>query len=227
MMKNKRRDFIKQAGMYVGSLALTSLFPSITLEENRKKFDFDISLAQWSLHKALFGGAITTLDFPKIAKTTYNISAVEYVNQFFKDKANDALFLKQLKTQCDDHGVKSVLIMVDQEGSLAAVDDKERKEAVENHYKWVEAAKFLGCHAIRVNLHGEGTEDQWKAASIDGLGQLVEFGANQDISIIVENHGQWSSKGNILAEVIKTVNSKYCGTLPDFGNFCVRRRDGD
>lgn len=227
-MQNNRREFIKKAGMFTGGLALTSLLPSFTLESSKKKkFDFEISLAQWSLHKSLFANKITTLDFPKVAKTTYGINNVEYVNQFFKDKAKDSSFLKDLKGRCDDQGVKSLLIMIDQEGSLAANDRKERDEAVENHYKWVDAAKFLGCHSIRVNLHGEGNEEEWKAAATEGLSKLTEYGAKSNVNVIVENHGMWSSKGSLLAEVIKTVNSKHCGTLPDFGNFCIRRRDGD
>lgn len=227
-MKNNRREFIKQTSIYAGGLALSTLLPSFTLEaDKKKKFDFKISLAQWSLHKALFSKEITTLDFPEIAKNQYGIEVVEYVNQFFPDKAKDMEYLKDLKKRCDDHGVKSHLIMVDNEGSLAATDAKERLTAVENHYKWVDAAKFLGCSSIRVNLHGHGTEQEWKEASIDGLSKLVAYGTKQQMNIIVENHGQWSSKGNLVAEVMKTINSKYCGTLPDFGNFCVRRRDGD
>lgn len=227
-MDNNRREFIKKASVYTGGLALASILPSFTLETSKKKkFDFEISLAQWSLHKDLFAGKITTLDFPKISKSTYGINNVEYVNQFFKDKAQDSSYLKALKARCDDNEVKSLLIMVDQEGSLAANDQKERDKAVENHYKWIDAAHFLGCHSIRVNLHGEGNELEWKAASIDGLSKLSDYGAKNSINVIVENHGMWSSKGSLLAEVIKTVNSKYCGTLPDFGNFCIKRRDGD
>lgn len=227
-MKNNRREFIRQTGIYAGGMILSTLLPSFTLEsDKKKKFDFKISLAQWSLHKALFNKEITTLNFPVLAKTKYGIEAVEYVNQFFPDKAKDMVYLKDLKKRSDDHGVRNHLIMIDNEGSLAATDAKERIIAVENHYKWVDAAKFLGCTSVRVNLHGHGTEQEWKDASIDGLSKLVAYGAQQQMNIIVENHGQWSSKGNLVAEVIKTINSKYCGTLPDFGNFCVRRRDGD
>lgn len=224
-MSYNRRDFLRLAGLATGALTLGGSIESFALTE---KFDFKISLAQWSLHKALFSGKITTLDFPVIARKQYQLDAVEYVNQFFKDKAKDMTYLKELKKRCDDNGVFSHLIMVDQEGPLASKDEKERNEAVENHYKWVEAAKFLGCTSMRVNLHGEGVNElEWKEASIDGLRKLSEFGAKHNINIIVENHGQWSSKGNLVAEVMKAVNSKHCGTLPDFGNFCVRREKGD
>ena len=129
---------------------------------------------------------------------------------------------------CAEYGVKSLLIMVDGEGSLASESIDKRNIAVENHKKWVDAAKFLGCHSIRVNLHGEGgTEETWTKASIDGLGKLVEYGESQHINIIVENHGQWSSKGYLIKKVLDAIDSDFCGTLPDFGNFCVRRRDGD
>lgn len=223
----KRRNFLQQLGLATGSLALSQVFPSTSAAGTSSAFDFKISLAQWSLHKALFAKEISALDFPSVAKTKYGIEAVEYVSQFFQDKAKDTSFLKELKQRADDNGVKSLLIMVDLEGHLAASDQKERNEAVQNHYKWVDAAKLLGCHSIRVNLHGEGTEQEWKKSSIDALTQLTAYASKADLNVIVENHGQWSGKGSLLAEVMKAVNSRHCGTLPDFGNFCIRRRDGD
>ncbi len=227
-MDQNRRKFIKQLTLATGGLALASTLPSCGfLTEEKKEAAFKISLAQWSLHKALFDKKMTALDFPVVTKQQYGIEAVEYVNQFFADKAEDKEFLKQLKQRCEDNGVKSLLIMIDGEGSLADNDAATRMKAVENHYKWVTAAKFLGCHSIRVNLHGTGTVEEWKNASVDALTKLSAFGAQHKINIIVENHGGFSSNGGFLAEVMKKVNNKYCGTLPDFGNFCVRREKGD
>jgi len=227
-MNTSRRDFLFKAGKLAGGIALSGSLSAFLQPEETKKFHFKISLAQWSLHKALFSNEMTTLDFPEVARKHYNISAIEYVNQFFKDKANDQTYLKTLKARCKDHGVKSLLIMVDQEGSLAAPDAAERKKAAENHYKWVEAAAYLGCHAIRVNLHGENkNEHVWQQASVDGLGRLAEFCASRKIHVLVENHGQFSSSGKLLSEVIRQVNNPFCGTLPDFGNFCLRREKGD
>src|SRR6187402_2592465 len=118
---------------------------------------FKISLAEWSLHKTIFDGKLTNLDFPAKAKNEFGISAVEYVNQFFKDKAKDEKYLAELKKRCDDNGVTSVLIMCDGEGNLGELSKKKRDTAVDNHKKWVDAAKFLGCHSIRVNAYGEGS----------------------------------------------------------------------
>jgi len=216
---NNRRLFLKQLG--VGALGLTALpaFAEASLFEAKKKMFFDISLAQWSLHKTFFAGKLDNLDFPEVAAKTYGIHAVEYVNQFFKDKANDQAYLKELKKRAKDNKVKNVLIMVDGEGNLGAASDQERTTAVENHYKWVEAAKFLGCHAIRVNAAGKGTPDEVKQAAVDGLGRLSEFAAKHKINVIVENHGGISSHGDWLSAVLKEVGMKNCGSLPDFGNF--------
>src|SRR5215210_6219900 len=115
---------------------------------------FEISLAEWSFHKALFANKMTNLDFPVISKQQFDISAVEYVNQFFKDKAKDTSYLNELLKRCNDNGVKNHLIMCDGEGNLGDSDDAKRKQAVENHYKWVDAAKHLGCLTIRVNAFG-------------------------------------------------------------------------
>jgi len=187
---------------------------------------FDISLAQWSLHKTLFDGKLDNLDFAKVTRETYGLAGVEYVNQFFKDKATDMDYLKQMKQRAEDHGVTSVLIMIDREGDLGNTDAKARAQAVENHHKWVDAAKFLGCHSIRVNARGEGTAEEVSKAATEGLAKLGEYGKSQGVNIIVENHGGYSSNGKWLAEVIKNTGMDNCGTLPDFGNFCITREGG-
>jgi sugar phosphate isomerase/epimerase len=180
---------------------------------------YKISLAEWSLHRALGKGTISNLDFPRITKKTYGLDAVEYVSTFFKGKGEDVAYLTALKDSCTKYGVKSLLIMVDGEGSLADTSLAARTKAVENHYKWVKAAKFLGCHSIRVNAAGRGTMGQMQAAAIDGLGKLAEYAAGYGINVIVENHGGNSSIGKWLAEIMKTINKPNCGTLPDLGNF--------
>jgi len=179
---------------------------------------FKISLAEWSLHKALQAGKMKNMEFPAFTKKC-GIDAVEYVNQFFKDKARDLEYLGELKKRCEDEEVVSVLIMCDGEGNLGDPDDSKRKQAVENHHQWVEAAKYLGCHSIRVNAHSEGSREEQAKLAADGLRQLSEFAAPHKINVIVENHGGLSSDGAWLAGVMKAVDLPNCGTLPDFGNF--------
>ena len=188
---------------------------------------FKISLAEWSFHKALFAKEFENLEFPAKAKNEFGINAVEYVNQFFMDKAKDNAYLTELKKRADDIGVTNVLIMCDGEGEMANRNAKKRTEAVENHYKWVDAAKFLGCHSIRVNCFGVGTAEEVAKAGADGLRRLSEYAQPQGINVIVENHGSYSSNGQWLAGVMKEVGMANCGTLPDFGNFCVKRESGD
>lgn len=227
-MNTPRRKFLKQSIKAAGGLMLTSMLPSFMFDSGAESLPFKISLAQWSLHRALQSRSITNLDFPGIARERFGLDAVEYVNQFFKDKAKDHAYLKILKKRCEDHNVKSLLILVDQEGELASADSPLRNKAVENHLKWIEAAEFLGCHSIRVNLHGVNTNAQtWKNAAIEGLGKLSAQGQKHKINILVENHGQFSSNGKLVAEIIKQVNNPFCGTLPDFGNFCLKREKGD
>lgn len=178
-----------------------------------------LSLAEWSLHKAINAGEMTNLDFPRITKTKYNLDAVEYVSTFFTGKGEDQTYLENLKNECKKNGVKSLLIMVDGEGDLGDTIASNRNKSVENHYKWVKAAKFLGCHSIRVNARGVGTMEQVGKAAIDGLSKLCDYAAKEKINVIVENHGGYSSNGKWLTDVIKAVNKPNCGTLPDFGNF--------
>ncbi len=207
-----RRDFL------AGTLAFgaASLLPAA---EPKAKPWFKISLAEWSLHRTIFGGEMTNLDFPKVAREKYGIDAIEYVNQFFKDKAKDAKYLAELKQICKDQGVKSVLIMCDGEGATGDPAAAKRTQAVENHYKWVDAAKYLGCHSIRVNAQSRGTREEQAKLCADGLARLGEYGAKVGIGVIVENHGGISSHGDWLADVMRRVNMKNVGTLPDFGNF--------
>ncbi|HEX6985910.1 MAG TPA: sugar phosphate isomerase/epimerase family protein [Planctomycetaceae bacterium] len=182
---------------------------------------YKISLAEWSLHRTLQKGELDNRDFPKVAKEEFGIDAVEWVNQFFMDKAKDKAYLGELKKRAGDAGVKSLLIMIDREGALGDPDEAKRKQAVENHYKWVEAAKFLGCHSIRVNAQSGSDFIETIPLAADGLRRLCEFADQHDINVIVENHGGLSSNGAWLASVMEVCGHPRVGTLPDFGNFRV------
>src|SRR5215218_1004029 len=174
---------------------------------------FEISLAEWSLHKALFANKMTNLDFPVMAKQQFGISAVEYVNQFFKDKAKDTAYLNELLKRCKDNGITNHLIMIDGEGGLGELDTAKRTQAVENHYKWVEAAKYLGCRTIRVNAFGEGSADDVHKAAVDALNRLGEYAAKEAINVIVENHGGYSSNGEWISTLMKRINKPNVGLL--------------
>lgn len=220
-LKGNRRNFIKQLSLSLGAMAISPTLMAHS-QHNTKMF-FDISLAQWSLHRKIREGNLDNLDFAWYSKNKFGIEAVEYVNQFFADKANDKSYLSEMKTRAKDNGVKNLLIMIDREGDLGVADATKRKQAVENHYKWVEAAKFLDCHSIRVNAGGQGSKEELMKAVVESLHTLSEFAADYKINVLVENHGGYSSDGAWLAETIKKVGLKNCGTLPDFGNFVVDR----
>lgn len=219
-----RRRFIEGAAAAFPAAALaktTVLLSGLQACSTRNPL-FQISLAEWSLHRSLFAGELDNLDFPQTAREDYGIDAVEYVNQFFKDKASDTAYLTDLKSRADDNGVRNVLIMCDGEGALGDPDDGARTTTVENHFRWVEAAKFLGCHSIRVNAQSQGEPDEQRALVVDGLSRLTEFAAPLEINVIVENHGGISSNGAWLAGVMSAVGHPRCGTLPDFGNFRIQ-----
>jgi L-ribulose-5-phosphate 3-epimerase len=176
-----------------------------------------ISLAQWSHNKAFFGRTgVAKKDpfrFAEIAVKDYGINGVEYVNQFYKDKKADDAYLKDLRKIADDNQVTSVLIMCDGEGDLGDADAAKRSKAVDHHKRWLEWAKYLGCHSIRVNAKSAGSYDDQIKLAAEGLRKLSEVAAAHKLNVIVENHGGLSSNGAWLPN---------CGTLPDFGNFTVR-----
>ena len=231
-MSNNRRKFIQQvtglAGIALLPSTLYSCAAKIQANNNPNAADiknsfFEISLAQWSLHRALRSKKIDNLDFPVITKKEFGINAVEYVNTFFKDKAKDTAYLNELLKRCSDNGVKNHLIMCDGEGNLGELDTSKRMLAIDNHKKWVEAAKYLGCSSIRVNAYGVGSAEDVQKAAIEGLGLLGEYAVKENINVIVENHGGYSSDGFWLSTVMKNVGKKNVGTLPDFNNFCLTR----
>jgi len=218
-----RRDVLR-----LGALATAApLVGSAPLARPRRDngHAFEISLAQWSLHRALWNQELRNLDFAKEAHVTYGIRAVEYVNSFFKDRAGDFTYLAEMRQRAEDAGVRSLLIMIDGEGALAAEDDAERRQACENHFKWIAAARFLGCHSIRVNAAGSGDPKEQQKRAADSLVRLAELAAPYELNVIVENHGGLSSNGTWLAGVMELANHERVGTLPDFGNF--RIRDGE
>ena len=216
-----RRNFNIQLAKITGGFAFTGLSGSL-LSSCDKTEPFKISLAEWSLHRALQSKKIDHLDFISLTKTEFGLDAVEYVNSFFFDKAQDQKYLNEMNTRANDHDVKSLLIMCDNEGNLGDPDKNKRNQAVENHYKWAEAAKFLGCHSIRVNARSEGSWDDQVELAADGLRKLTEFGDSIGINTIVENHGGLSSNGKWLAAVMEKVDHPRVGTLPDFGNFRIQ-----
>ncbi|MEM1119432.1 MAG: sugar phosphate isomerase/epimerase family protein [Bacteroidota bacterium] len=250
MSKGAAALSLMSMGIACGNNKNTNTAKQTVPEMSKKEPFFKISLAQWSLHRSFFGpsrdagyeafvkalmtdsdsilqGELNPMDFPKIAKQQYGLDAIEFVNTFYFSKAKNMDVWKDMKDRCDSEGVKPLLIMCDALGDLGDLDAQKRQTAIENHYPWVDVAKFLGCHSIRVNAAGKGTAEEVKAAAIEGLGGLTEYGAANGVNIIVENHGGYSSNGAWLASVMEGVNSPFCGTLPDFGNFCIERAPGD
>lgn len=204
----------------------TSNVQTQTQEEPEIPSRFSYSLAQWSLHRALEDKTLDPLDFASKAKEL-GFSGIEYVSSFYAEKVLDTIYMAELKKRAEQNNIQSLIIMVDGEGDLAVMDEQKRNEAVENHYKWVDAARFLGCHSIRVNLFGTGTETEMADASVLALKKLSVYGKQKNINIIVENHGGQSSHGVWLKSVISRVNMPNCGTLPDFGNFCLQRENNE
>lgn len=199
-----------------------------------KATGIELSLAEWSLHRTIREGKLDHLDFAAKAKKDFGISAVEYVNGLFgtssmtfKEAGKNSGYLKEMLKRSNDAGVSNHLIMVDEEGPLALPDDNVRRQAIEDHKKWFDAAKFLGCRTVRVNLHGEGDSTAKRSASIDSLSRLGEFASTLGLNVVVENHGSDSSNGAWVADVMKQVNRPNVGTLPDFGNFCITHPWGE
>lgn len=197
---------------------------------NQKSEECNISLAEWSLHKNLYDSAISHLDFPRIAADSFGIYHLEYVSGFFQETAEDNFFLQKMKDSCAKYGTQSLLIMVDNEGLLGDTSENARTQSVRNHIKWLKAAKYLDCYAIRVNGNGFGSATEVQSALVRSLRELADSAKAYELAIVVENHGMprpgihwdpdtYSANGKWLSESLKKVGRTNCGALPDFGNF--------
>lgn len=223
MKKLYRRVFLKTTmAAAAGTILVSPAMAGLAAE----KSPFKISLAEWSFHKTLFAKEMTNLEFPVITREL-GMEGVEYVNQFFMDKAKDESYLAELKKISKNEGVENVLIMCDSEGMVGHPEKAERIKTVENHKKWIDAAAFLGCHSIRVNAGSRGTYEEQQKLAAEGLRMLCEYGDAKKINVIVENHGGLSSNGEWLSGVMKMVDHKRVGTLPDFGNFVINRQTSE
>ena len=212
-----RRTFIQTAGVTAAGLVMSGTKSIADLMPDQPLFK--ISLGEYSLHRALDAKKLDHLDFARVAKETYGINAIEYWSTPFGGKVTQADYLAELNKRAKDLGVRQLLILIDNEGDLGDPDNQKRAQAVDNHKKWLEGAKTLGCHSIRVNARSEGSYDEQLKLAVDGLHRLTELGATYGLNVIVENHGGLSSNGKWLSAVMKQVNLPNCGTLPDFGNF--------
>ncbi|RAV27973.1 sugar phosphate isomerase/epimerase family protein [Sinomicrobium soli] len=242
-----RRNFLENSGKAGVALSLLGLYACKDTKKGEKSqpasentvadhgdpLFFKLSLAQWSIHRMIREQGFDPLRFAEKA-SEWGFGGLEYVNQLYKDELTKnshtptamSQLVEKLRKRSSDHGMKNLIIMVDGEGNLPVKNKADRRKAVENHYKWVDAAAALGCHSIRVNLFGEQQAEDWKKYGAEALSELSDYAAGSDINVLVENHGYFSSDAALLAEVMEAVNMPNCGTLPDFGNFCLKRKDG-
>jgi sugar phosphate isomerase/epimerase len=188
---------------------------------------FKMSLAQWSFNRSFRSGGVSPYEFARLA-SELGFEGLEYVNQLYPDvmdsenkKAAITGFVEKNNALAAQYKLQNVLIMIDSEGDLASSDENTRSEAIANHKLWIDAANQMGCSAVRLNLFGESDPEKWVANSILSLTDLADYAADKSINVIVENHGRLSSNVPVLMKVINGTAKSNCGTLPDFGNFCI------
>lgn len=213
----------RRTALTLPSLALFSASSQVQPTSGSGK-RYRISLAQWSLHKAIQSRLTTNLEFPRIAREQFGIEGLEFVNQLWSAPTSD--YVRRLKGNMKTAGTTGVLIMVDGEGFMGHPDKAVRMQAASNHHKWVDTAAELGCHSIRTNMY-PGEKQPSSQAEIDSfLGNcsesfnaLCEYASARKIGVIIENHGGISSNPDVVVALMKKVNKPNFGTLPDFGNF--------
>ena len=204
----------------------TKVSDQTTLTTEKTTIEHKFSLGQWTFHKALFANEMTTVDF--IHKTKeLGFQGVDFVNQFFMDKAEDLPFLDSLKSTLDENKLKATLILIDREGDLGNPNDEERKLAIENHKQWIHAAEYLACPSVRFNAFGNGSADEVMEACVASIGILADYAKTKGIEVLIENHGGYSSDPNWLVSLYKKLNRSNVALLPDFDNWCIERENGE
>ena len=236
-MKKNRRKFIKNIIKNTAAVSLVSPLLNNDLFANYLSKKIKISLQCFSFASEFYTGKFDLSNFSKIIRETYNLDGAEYWSIPFMGKEKNSSFLSELKQKSNDYGVKNTIILVDlldmetmkQGNSLASVNKKERNQAVEDHKPWIDAAKSIGCDSIRINLWSDASKDEVMKVSIESISKLLEYCSDKNISIVIENHGGYTGDAKWLVNLIKKINNKNLGTLPDFGtlNFCVKRDVSD
>ena len=217
----KRRNFL--AVTLTAGIA-SSVFPSTNFAKFNSIENLKISLAQWSLNKSIKNGKLPILDFAKKARS-FDIEGIEFVSGLYTrdtdilERMSMNSLAKELIKRSDDYGIDNVLFMIDNQGDLASSNETDRIQAIENHKRWIDFSAEIGCKTMRVNLNGEKDLDKWTENSVKSLTTLNEY--NKKMNVVVENHGGLSSNGKYLSNVMSKVKLENCGTLPDFGNFCM------
>ena len=217
----KRRNFLS---VTLTAGIASSVFPSTNFLKLNSIENLKISLAQWSLNKSIKNGKLPILDFAKKARS-FDIEGIEFVSGLdtrdtdILERMSMNSLAKELIKRSDDYGIDNVLFMIDNQGDLASSNKNERFQAIDNHKRWIDLSAEIGCKTMRVNLNGEKDLNKWTKNSVKSLTALNKY--NENINVVVENHGGLSSSGKYLSNVMSKVKLENCGTLPDFGNFCM------
>ena len=227
----KQNKFLQSIGVLIFIITtLSSVVACKNIPENKveaKAPFFKLSLAQWSFHRTFRSGEASPYEFSKMANEL-GFEGLEYVTALYPDVMNSEdkstaikNFVIKSNTLAAEHKMKNVLIMIDDEGNLSSSNEESRMSAIENHKLWIEAAQQMNCTSVRLNLYGEKDPEKWIANSIKSLSELSDYALDLNINVIVENHGRITSNVPLLMQVINGAQKSNCGTLPDFGNFCI------
>lgn len=217
MQKLKRREFLSKS--VAAGVASSLIVPAEVLAGAagpKRPTKNDISLAQWALVQEIRDGKWKNSDFPRIAREDFDINGIEFVSTLFELPTYS--YLKRLQRDAEKYKVTMVLIMVDDEGETCDPSREMRIQTAINHRKWVDIAKFLGCHSIRTNCRGpkDAPKDRALGWAADCYNRLLEYAAAAGIGILIENHGGLSNDPDWMISLFKKVDNPYFGSYPDW-----------
>lgn len=201
----------------------------------------EAGLSQWSFHRSLLGnsrdnyeqylkelhsnnpdqvlrGNMDHYSFLEAA-CSLNIKTIDLVNILFFSKVSDHSWLESYKRKADSLGLSFGCLMCDELGSLGSSSRTERRESLEKHLLWLQAASKLGCTMLRINAYGDGTYLQQLKQCSQTISSLADCANDYGINVVIENHGFASNNGAWLAMLIEHIGKDNVGVYLDFDNF--------
>jgi L-ribulose-5-phosphate 3-epimerase len=218
MEKVNRREFLG-ASVAVGVASSLGVVPAKGAAGSggpKRPTKDDISLAQWALVQEIRDGKWKNSEFPRIAREDFDINGIEFVSTLFELPTFS--YLNRLRRNAEKYKVTMVLIMVDDEGETCDPSRETRIQIAINHRKWVDIAKYLGCHSIRTNCRGprNAPKEQALEWAADTYNRLLEYAAPAGIGIVIENHGGLSNDSDWMISLFKKVDNPFFGSYPDW-----------
>lgn len=212
-----RRTFQKQLGLLTVGLTFRQMFasPSSNVAADRitmSTVNFRERFAQTKSKEASANlSPLTLLQVPQYFRERFGLQQVEFWSKHFESIS--PAYLKDLNGALTKSKSRLVNIQFDEDYQIGSPDEAIRNKSLKLAMDWVDAAKFLGSGAIRVNP-GNGEVEH----AITSLKKINEACKSKGLILMTENHFGIEMNPDVHLRIVREVGDNMY-TLPDFGNY--------